>query len=552
MVINIFVGGEEMLCVFKCPHCNANMKYDIMKQMLVCESCNSELDIDDFDNNNIEFEGKIEIEDGLQKMNCPGCGANIITSVSNVKVNCCYCDTELALFGTAEGEISPELIIGSKITRQEAENQVIKWWMHHDSLPKFDRKKMKLEFDHVYIPVWLSDIQAITDISGTISWSQIKGVAYNNYAGLSEESKALLKNAQIGHKNIGVDEDFVDRYIRDERFKGDTIDFSHGSKIENPVIRRSIDVRKKIQSIFTKLPINGSTHFSTERFKGIEPYNYSELEEFNPAYLVSHKAENPQMTKEEATLFAMRDAKKYGDEQAKIHMAAEGGPTGNLDDIIRKRTTAHPKGIYYGLLPVWICSYTYNRSKHFIYVNGQTGKTDGELFVAKDGLKGELLSYGILNMIYWFGLLLLCVSICTDYIGNIFLILGILILYVFFGIAFRRGPIAKLIYKEDEVTFVPEIQSAEKISDGFINIVKAIAGVFFSVLGISFCIKINKLSKLVFNIPITFAIAIIVTLFVTYFYYNKKIKELTKDRGAEYSDYVPDCGTVVLETKRLN
>lgn len=538
-----------MLCIFKCPNCNSNMKFDIMKQMLICESCNSEIDVEEFDNNNIEFEGRIEIEEDLQKMNCPSCGADIITSVTNAKVTCSYCNSELAVFGSANGELCPELIIGSKITRKEAENQVLKWWMNHDSLPAFDRRKIKLEFDHIYVPVWLSDIQAVTDISGTVSWSYIPGAMYNNYAGLSEENKALLQTAEIGHRNINVDDNFVNRFIKDEKFK-DKYDLNQ-SKNDNYVTRKSIEVRKKIQSIFSKLPVNGSTHFSTERFKGIEPYDYSELEAFNKGYLVGQKAENPQMTKEEAALFAMRDAKKYGDIQAKIHMAAEGGPTGSLDDIAYKRTVAHPQGIFYALLPVWICSYTYKKTKHFIYVNGQTGKTDGELFIEGDGLKSEMISYGLLNFIFWFGLSLLFVSICVDYIGNLFLIFGIGIIYLFFSLNFRTGPLARLIYKSDD-SFVPKIEAGFKLGDSFKNIIKAVIGLVLSIMGISFSCRIGKASRLMFNIPITIIISIFITMLFAYFYYNKKVKENLNGRGAEYSDYVPKCGTVVLETKKLS
>ena len=522
-----------MLCVFKCPHCNSNMKYDIMEQKLRCESCASELDIDDFDKDRIIFEGKIEIKDDLQKMNCPGCGANIITSVTNAKVNCCYCNTELALFGTAAGEISPELIIRTKITEQEARNQVIKWWMNNESLPSYDVNKIKLSFEHVYIPVWLSDIEAVTNIVGEISWEQIKGAQYNNYAGVSEENKALLYQAGIGNRNI----------VKVER----TIE-----KGENPVVRKSLNVGKIIQSVFKKLPINGSSHFSTNKFKAIEPYNYSELEEFNPTYLMGYRAENPDMTKEEATSLSMNDAKKYGSKQAKDFMAAEGGVAGSLDKVYQEKTSAHPKGIYYGLLPLWICSYKYKNQRHYIYVNGQTGKTDGELYANDESIKRELAFHGLSNMTFYLGLILLCLSIYLDYAGNLYLIFVILL----FLLLYKFGSSGKLSVlgtsKRQIDDFKPNVEVGSFFSSGMKNILRIIAGVSLGVLGSLFSMKIGKISDLIFNIPISIAAAIVISLISLYFFYVKRSKELAKNRGAEYNDYIPECGTVVLETKRLS
>ncbi len=53
-----------MICIFKCPGCNGSMTFDIEKQMLVCQSCGTEIDAEAYDEKQIVFEGGQEYGGG--------------------------------------------------------------------------------------------------------------------------------------------------------------------------------------------------------------------------------------------------------------------------------------------------------------------------------------------------------------------------------------------------------------------------------------------------------------------------------------------------------
>ena len=62
------------------------------------------------------------------------------------------------------------------------------------------------------------------------------------------------------------------------------------------------------------------------------------------------------------------------------------------------------KNIYYALVPIWVCSYHYEGKRHFIYVNGQTGKTDGEIIFNKKKFIKEIIVYAVTTFPLWYAM----------------------------------------------------------------------------------------------------------------------------------------------------
>lgn len=348
-------GYNKMICIFKCPSCGDRMDYSLEKQCLVCSTCGNEMDAEDYDLDDITYEATAHLEDGISEFTCPSCGCNMLTDRSNAKHICSYCGEELIEFGTAKGELSPEYIIPCKLTKDDALRKTLTWWSQHETMPKYDPTKIKFEFRNVYIPVWLCDVDVMAHVSGTVAY------ASRVYRGRSSE------------------DDNINR----------------------------IQSSKTMRSTFLKIPVNSSTHFSGNRFRGIEPYNYTELEEFNPVYLSGHNAEKTEFLQNDVSPQARRIAEDFGIKQCKYHMESMMFNYVKLESVDSEYAKACTYNMVYALLPIWICSYKYKGLRHCIYINGQTGKVDGEVLFTGKVYETEISIYALASLIFSIGIFLL-------------------------------------------------------------------------------------------------------------------------------------------------
>ena len=361
-----------MICIFKCPSCGDQMTYSLEKQCLVCSTCGAEIDADEYNTDDITYEGVRQLEEGISEFTCPSCGCNMLTDRSSAKHTCSYCGAEMIEFGTAKGELSPEYIIPCKLTKDEARTKVISWWMDHESMPQYNPNCIKLEFRSFYLPVWLCDVDVIAHMSGTVAYSSGRRKP-ENYSPL--------------YGNNGKDD--VNRIISE----------------------------KTLKSTFLRLPVNSSTHFSANRFRGVEPFNYKDLEEFNPVYLSGHNAEKTEFSQSDMVPQAKRLACDYGLKQVRYHLESMAFDYVKLESVATSYAKACPSNMVYALLPIWICSYRYKGRRHYIYVNGQTGKTDGEILISKKLFGIDVCLYSLATLLFTIGLLFNIFSL-SPLIGN--------------------------------------------------------------------------------------------------------------------------------------
>ena len=80
--------------MYRCLGCGANLRFDIEKQLLKCDSCDSEYQVDEYDQKyKIEEESDIEGDEYQAYIcTCPNCGGEIITNDENTIASyCSYC-----------------------------------------------------------------------------------------------------------------------------------------------------------------------------------------------------------------------------------------------------------------------------------------------------------------------------------------------------------------------------------------------------------------------------------------------------------------------------
>lgn len=410
-----------MICVFKCVSCGDKMHYSIEKGALECSTCGSLCNIENYDIENMTYEGHSMLkEDEFDNFACPTCGAKVTMQDGSAKMKCSYCGSELAAFGIREGEeLSPEKIIPCKLTKADAKTKLLGWWLNHETMPKYNEKKLKMEFQDIYVPVWLFNADVITKI------------------------EALVEPYQYDHEG--------------ERRVTET-------------------VRKTYESKLVHVPFDSSRHIEDELFYDIEPFTYSEMEDFRASYLSGHMAECYHIEPECVIPRAVGRVKQFAFDQGKDYLDSSIGG-GVILDMLKQEADVTPTEIIYALVPMWVCTYVYNGQRKNIYINGQTGKVAGEVLFAGNKFKHDVIFYGICSSVM--SIAVMFAAICLFMIGAMEALTAVFTLYV--GIGF--SPVINALFKRQRNRDFMGINEEVQIQQGM-KISATVSGIIVLIIGI--------------------------------------------------------------------
>lgn len=110
----------------------------------------------------------------------------------------------------------------------------------------------------------------------------------------------------------------------------------------------------------------------------LEPFDYSELQDFQTPYLSGYLAEKYNYTDEDLFPRVQQRVSNYTMEYIRSTM------TQYTDTKIESRNiNISSEKAYYILLPVWILCYDYQQMEHNFIMNGQTGKIVGKPPISK-------------------------------------------------------------------------------------------------------------------------------------------------------------------------
>ncbi len=346
---------------YKCPNCDATLKFNPHGQNWVCEYCRSsftreELDAIDIKKKEVltketEADSLEKDEEGMDIYMCPNCGAQIVADENTSATFCVYCRSTAILKNKLVGKFNPSYVIPFHKTKEDAMEAFKKIGKGRPFMPKeFSSKKNINDIKGVYIPFWLYDFSIQGSI--TADANRISTWTSGNY-----------------------------QYTKTDTYR----------------------VYRDGNMVFHKIPTDGSTRFNDEMMNSIEPFDYSGLETFTHSYLSGFLAEKYDVDGPVAQKVAEERARNTA--TSTLRESVHGY---NTVSIMNANHTINLLKQDYVLLPVWMLNIKYKDKMYLFAMNGQTGKMIGDIPIDKKKVVFwwigiVLLSFLIFSLIWWIG-----------------------------------------------------------------------------------------------------------------------------------------------------
>lgn len=343
---------SNIVMEYKCPCCNAGLRFGDETQQLTCEYCDNTFDIGTVKAFN-ESQSKPETEqvdwdehqqnswdeaeqESLRVFQCPSCGGEIIADDSTAATFCPYCDNPTIMPAQLSGNVKPDGVIPFKTSKEDAQAAFLKLCKGKKLLPKFFTSQQRIEkITGMYVPFWLYDCSA--DYQGSYKATRIH----------------TWSDRQYNYTK-------TDHYLLTRRAKAS----------------------------FSRIPMDGSEKMEDDFMESIEPFDYSQIVDFDMAYLSGYLADKYDVPSEKGEeRIRQRAGQTMSDELQSSLLGFHTVIPSN-----RQLHVTHSKAQYI-LLPVWILNTRYKDKIYTFAMNGQTGKICGNLPVS-----GK-------QMLKWYGLI---------------------------------------------------------------------------------------------------------------------------------------------------
>lgn len=306
---------------YKCPSCGAGIHYKPALKKFKCDYCLSEYTEEEFRNFNQEDEHQHE-QTHIQSYTCDSCGANVVTDDTTTATFCYYCHNPVILSGKLEGDFRPKKMIPFLIDKEKAKESFLKWAGNKKFVPVDFTSTSQLEkITGVYIPYWWVDAKADVNYIGEGRNIRVWRVGDREYT--ETKKYKIIRQGDIQLKNVG--------------------------EVAFDKINRSL-------------------------LNGILPFRENEAVEFSMPYLSGFFAEQYNITRKEAEPMIEGQINRYYD-----YLVS--GLISGYDRVntINNGIDIQEEEWNYTLLPAWMLTYIYNGKTYIFAVNGQTGKSFGEL-----------------------------------------------------------------------------------------------------------------------------------------------------------------------------
>lgn len=295
---------------FKCINCGGNVVYSPERKTMFCPFCES------------EKSGELSNGTSPEMTICPNCGGEITVEQHTSATQCPYCDSYLILNERVEGEYLPKMILPFQLGKESCKQSIREKFKKNLFAPTDFLSEVRLNsMQGIYVPYWLYDYDTHCSFQG-------EGTKVKTWTSGDTRYTETSYYAVVRDMNIN----------------------------------------------FEKIPVDASEAMPDSVMDLMEPYNYSQLVDFNPEYMSGFYAEKYNMP---ADVVENRARNRMNDNAATMLKASYTGYSSirplNQDIRVMKGSSC------FGLLPVWTYRYTYNGTEYPFYVNGQTGKIVGEV-----------------------------------------------------------------------------------------------------------------------------------------------------------------------------
>lgn len=325
---------------YKCPACGSPLTYNTSGK-LFCAACSNEFDVEtvkkvseaesaeqgfDWGDYKKTFEAGAEKLENTAVYVCKSCGAAIETDGTAAATHCPYCDNEVIISRQLTGSLKPNAIIPFAIDKNTAINAIKNHFKGKKLLPNDFAEAHKLgKITGVYVPFWLFD----SGIDGNMN---LNGQKIRHY------SDSNYNYTETKHYMIALD----------------------GAMN------------------FKRIPVDGSEKMDDDLMDALEPFDYSGIKEFNPAYLSGFLADR---FDDDPDKSLPRASERMKNSAATVFCGCA-SEFSNVSVRSSNMKLVDPS-VKYVLLPVYLLNLKYKDKNYRFAVNGQTGKVVGELPISK-------------------------------------------------------------------------------------------------------------------------------------------------------------------------
>lgn len=326
---------QTQVLEYKCPNCGGSLHFEQENQQMQCPYCESTFDVEEVLNHNANLESDepdfqwdesqteswSEAEQNqLHSFICPACGGEIITEETTAATFCPYCENPAIMPSQVSGGLKPDGVIPFKTSREDAEKAFLELCKGKPLLPKFFTQEQRVEkISGIYVPFWLYDCE---------------GSFQGHY-----------RATRVHHWS-----DMHFNYTRTEYFH----------------LVRAAD------SAFTSIPMDASKKMDNAIMESIEPFDYSQIVDFETAYLSGFLADKYDVE-------AMEGQDRVKQRVTSSVNSLIGNTLIGYHTVMPINTRLNVKhgNAKYVLLPVWMLHTKYKDKTYVFAMNGQTGKMTG-------------------------------------------------------------------------------------------------------------------------------------------------------------------------------
>ena len=311
------------------------MEFDASTGMLSCASCGREEPIENIHedmkigNDNIQHNeqqqwGNVhsnqDNESASKEYICKNCGAVIFTDADTTATSCSFCGAPVVLSDRLSGSYLPAKVIPFTITKEQATEAFKKWCSKGLLFPddfKFANRIKSIT--GMYIPFFLYDLDGHGELNATCT--KVKSYSKGDYI-----------YTETSYYNV-----YREAFVK-----------------------------------YNKVPADASEKMNDSLMDKLEPYDYSNLKDFQMPYLAGYLAENYNYNEKDLYPRIQQRVEPYVDSFMKSSIKGYASTRVNYESI-----QLNPTDTYYTLLPIWMVCYDYQQSEHTFAMNGQTGKIVG-------------------------------------------------------------------------------------------------------------------------------------------------------------------------------
>ena len=206
--------------VYKCPNCNADLRFDPASGKVVCDYCGAVLDPADYDEKTGKFRKKEEKEQEgsgkkedrtednsgfwqnkydedpslieMTEFHCTQCGAKLYATDVTISTFCSYCGSHATLEARTVKSKRPDFIIPFSVDKEGCEKAYKKLLKKAIFVPKYMKEDTEIEnFRGIYMPYWVYELVYDRDFSVRGSTSRRRGdYVYTKHYVVSTDLKA--------------------------------------------------------------------------------------------------------------------------------------------------------------------------------------------------------------------------------------------------------------------------------------------------------------------------------------------------------------------------